>query len=742
MVSVAKLLNPEPPRAPLPASRPSSVSSAQHAGGYRSEQTSISNHSIGALRMLESASANAAARPKAKVTVNFPPFEELDEASVREVQRFQVHPLGSIQETSERIPYNSGKKDFFSKTGREGFEVFSYSFKVPGNDTNYTVMWDYNVGLVRMTSFFKCRGYSKTTPAKMLNMNAGLKDITYSITGGSIKAQGYWMPYTCARAICATFCHKIAGALIPLFGPRFPFECIPENALGHGHMVISKEIVERAKCDATMQFRPAPALPSPRLSRSASPLISQRSTRTRDPYDYPLDHHQGRRYFPGSYTDHDAEYRSVSSDHYNNRRPFPPIPPLRIPTSRPLPGPPSSVPTPQQSPGWTPVNRPPAPQFHPPHPHRHRTTLSQQGAGGGDYHGGGSMTSPSPAANPWLSVIPRSPPTVGGRGRGGEDNTHRWGPYHPRSHYRHRSDDQYYCYYYSSPPLTHSGLFSNDQGVRLAPLRLGNIQSNISPNNSSSSISQFGGNHHHPSSTNSNNNKRRFSKVDTTTTTSSTGQPSTHPNNPSKSPEDTDLNDDEEEEEEEAYDASDSRAGSDSPESVAAPPPTPNSPSSRHSPSSFSTAATLRHPVVANTSLGGPTSSTTSDADVDGGGSSGNGNGGRGSKSVPIQHKTLAASLASIARRASERDAAMMLMHMHMRGHDDTGDDGDDDGDDDSDEEDEEEGEVAGEGEMVGEGRVGRGGRKASGGWDSDKERGKGEVVVVVFARGRGWEGY
>jgi hypothetical protein len=22
-------------------------------------------------------------------------------------------------------------------------------------------MWDYNVGLVRMTSFFKCRGYSK-----------------------------------------------------------------------------------------------------------------------------------------------------------------------------------------------------------------------------------------------------------------------------------------------------------------------------------------------------------------------------------------------------------------------------------------------------------------------------------------------------------------------------------------------------------------------------------------------------
>lgn len=75
-------------------------------------------------------------------------------------------------------------------------------------------MWDYNVGLVRMTPFFKCCNYPKvrlppmvlrpgshrkqptnlcfwqTTPAKMLNMNPGLRDITHSITGGSIMAQG------------------------------------------------------------------------------------------------------------------------------------------------------------------------------------------------------------------------------------------------------------------------------------------------------------------------------------------------------------------------------------------------------------------------------------------------------------------------------------------------------------------------------------------------------------------------
>jgi hypothetical protein len=68
-------------------------------------------------------------------------------------------------------------------------------------------MWDYNIGLVRITPFFKCCKYSKvkfsvmqsivfplinhqTTPAKMLNMNPGLKEITHSITGGALAAQG------------------------------------------------------------------------------------------------------------------------------------------------------------------------------------------------------------------------------------------------------------------------------------------------------------------------------------------------------------------------------------------------------------------------------------------------------------------------------------------------------------------------------------------------------------------------
>jgi len=39
--------------------------------------------------------------------------------------------------------------------------VFQYTFRVRGNDKEWTVMWDYNIGLVRITPFFKCLGYAK-----------------------------------------------------------------------------------------------------------------------------------------------------------------------------------------------------------------------------------------------------------------------------------------------------------------------------------------------------------------------------------------------------------------------------------------------------------------------------------------------------------------------------------------------------------------------------------------------------
>jgi hypothetical protein len=130
-------------------------------------------------------------------------------------------------------------------------------------------MWDYQVGLVRITPFFKALKFSKvsrlpvssstvalltihcqTTPAKAITANPGLQELSHSITGGALAAQGYWMPYHCAKALCRTFCWKIRWALTPLFGPGFIKECLPEGHNNYRGFKISPALVEHAREEA------------------------------------------------------------------------------------------------------------------------------------------------------------------------------------------------------------------------------------------------------------------------------------------------------------------------------------------------------------------------------------------------------------------------------------------------------------------------------------------------------------
>ena len=46
--------------------------------------------------------------------------------------------------------------------------VFQYDFIHPDDKTEYTIMWDYNIGLVRMTPFFKCSQYGKVSSVGVL----------------------------------------------------------------------------------------------------------------------------------------------------------------------------------------------------------------------------------------------------------------------------------------------------------------------------------------------------------------------------------------------------------------------------------------------------------------------------------------------------------------------------------------------------------------------------------------------
>jgi hypothetical protein len=66
---------------------------------------------------------------------------------------------------------------------------------------------------------------------------------------------GYWMPFHCARAVCATFCHSVAGALIPIFGASFLSECTQPDAPNFQRMVINPQIVAEAKKEADLSRR-------------------------------------------------------------------------------------------------------------------------------------------------------------------------------------------------------------------------------------------------------------------------------------------------------------------------------------------------------------------------------------------------------------------------------------------------------------------------------------------------------
>lgn len=86
------------------------------------------------------------------------------------------------------------------------------------------------------------------------------------------------MPYSCALAVCTTFCAHIAGALIPIFGPTFPSQCVPPEAPEHGRMIIDPSIVVQATAEAeTFRLQYSSFTPKSTSRDSYSPQYSVRN---------------------------------------------------------------------------------------------------------------------------------------------------------------------------------------------------------------------------------------------------------------------------------------------------------------------------------------------------------------------------------------------------------------------------------------------------------------------------------
>ncbi|KAH0344318.1 hypothetical protein KCU81_g4903, partial [Aureobasidium melanogenum] len=277
-----------PPLTPAPTSQASSVTSSPPPQVTRSGDASTG------LRQKIAKDAAVFNRSPARGEVNYAPFEVSDQCAMlskrerlelaEQHRRFKIYPNGSGEENLIRdfvrhIPYNSEKKAFSDKTGREAFELFQYTFSLPHEpNKTYTVMWDYQIGLVRITPFFKACNYPKTQPNKVLSLNSGLRELSFSITGGAIAAQGYWMPYGCARAVCATFCWHLRWALTPIFGPSFIRDCLPPNHPGFARFIIEPDVVRacareaegwRAGMSSNQYNLATTSAPAPPIPRSA-----------------------------------------------------------------------------------------------------------------------------------------------------------------------------------------------------------------------------------------------------------------------------------------------------------------------------------------------------------------------------------------------------------------------------------------------------------------------------------------
>ncbi len=115
MVPVASLLNPSPPSFERLRDTPDSASSSRQTSPYPSALLPLKKQ-----KMPKGAATFIKGKPKGEV--NYPPYELQDTITAAEYNKYEVRPVGQISDYPKRIPYNSDKKTFQQKTGRDGFE--------------------------------------------------------------------------------------------------------------------------------------------------------------------------------------------------------------------------------------------------------------------------------------------------------------------------------------------------------------------------------------------------------------------------------------------------------------------------------------------------------------------------------------------------------------------------------------------------------------------------------------------
>ncbi|KAI9672195.1 MAG: hypothetical protein M1831_002009 [Alyxoria varia] len=290
-MKIPSLLNPEPSNQ---SSYHSSTSHTRctHAGTSQSVAHRADKKK---LKMKEPKDAPKFVRGEPKGEVAFPPHQPQDQETIQEHEKFEIFPKEEpIRSFPREIPYNSDKKDFQGKTGRDAFQGKDHS--------NCSHSWALKGKAVPDQA--GCGTDQplppQTEPAKAIGQNPGLKDLCFSITGGALVAQGYWVPYEAAKAIAALFCWEIRYALSPVFGPAFPTICVRPDKRVPSFYNVSPDIIGLCEKDMNLWTKKSPTrsrkgsgkarTPKARRASSPTPVIAQpKELRPRTFKKYTLD---------------------------------------------------------------------------------------------------------------------------------------------------------------------------------------------------------------------------------------------------------------------------------------------------------------------------------------------------------------------------------------------------------------------------------------------------------------------
>jgi hypothetical protein len=136
MASIKDLLNPEPASAPAPPKAHFRELPKTHFAEFsrtRFPEFPKAHYKV----IVNTASTVHEKKPKmpkdspvfrpgnTQGEVRYPPCEERDEELTRIHREFKLHPMGRIAEFPRHIPYQSDKKSFQEKTGRDSFHGMS-----------------------------------------------------------------------------------------------------------------------------------------------------------------------------------------------------------------------------------------------------------------------------------------------------------------------------------------------------------------------------------------------------------------------------------------------------------------------------------------------------------------------------------------------------------------------------------------------------------------------------------------